>query len=107
MRDLPLIISVDDHVIEPPDMFDGFIPSKFADAAPQFISDAISDAHLSEDAVENVREALRDVGAVDAVESRIDELTESAMATLERAHLAEPAPAALTGLVVKATQRTY
>ena len=38
-----ILVSVDDHVIEPPDMFDGFIPSKFADAAPQFISDAVSD----------------------------------------------------------------
>ncbi|MFC9257519.1 polyprenyl synthetase family protein [Amycolatopsis thailandensis] len=76
-------------------------------AASKVISDAIGDAHLSEDSVETVREALLDVGAVDAVERRIDELTESAMAALDRAHLAEPAPAALTGLVVKATQRTY
>jgi len=27
-----ILVSVDDHVIEPPDMFDGFIPAKYADA---------------------------------------------------------------------------
>ena len=42
-KDDMVLVSVDDHVIEPPDMFEGFIPAKFADAAPQFISDAISD----------------------------------------------------------------
>src|SRR4029078_8209361 len=42
-KDDLILVSVDDHVIERPDMFDGFIPWKFAGAAPQFISDAISD----------------------------------------------------------------
>ena len=37
-----IILSIDDHTIEPPDMFDGFIPAEYAEAAPQFISDAIS-----------------------------------------------------------------
>jgi len=76
-------------------------------AAATVIADAIGDASLSGAAVDTVRMALTQVGAVDAVERRIDELTASAMAALERAHLAEPAPAALTDLVVKATQRTY
>jgi geranylgeranyl diphosphate synthase type I len=76
-------------------------------AAATVIADAIGDADLSDEGVETVRMALRQVGAVDAVERQIDELTTSAMAALERAHLAEPAPEALTGLVVKATQRTY
>jgi len=32
-----ILVSVDDHVIEPPDMFDGRLPAKYADAAPKFI----------------------------------------------------------------------
>ena len=28
-------ISVDDHVVEPPDMFEGRVPAKYADAAPR------------------------------------------------------------------------
>ena len=34
---VPWIISVDDHLIEPPDLFDGRMPAKFADAAPKVI----------------------------------------------------------------------
>ncbi len=34
-----ILVSVDDHVIEPPDMFDGFIPGRYADRAPHFMSD--------------------------------------------------------------------
>jgi len=30
-----ILISVDDHVIEPPDLFDGRLPSRFADRAPR------------------------------------------------------------------------
>ena len=30
-----IFISVDDHVVEPPDMFEGRLPSKYADAAPR------------------------------------------------------------------------
>ena len=76
-------------------------------AAATVIGDAIGNADLTDTDVDTVRMALTQVGAVDAVERRIDELTTAAMAALERAHLAEPAPAALTELVVKATQRTY
>jgi len=32
-----LLISVDDHLIEPPDMFEGRLPAKFADRAPVLI----------------------------------------------------------------------
>ena len=32
-----IIISVDDHVVEPPDMFEGRLPSKYADRAPRVI----------------------------------------------------------------------
>ena len=38
-----ILVSVDDHVIEPPDMFDGFIPAKFADRAPRVVTDDVSD----------------------------------------------------------------
>ncbi|MEC3980013.1 polyprenyl synthetase family protein, partial [Amycolatopsis sp. H20-H5] len=77
------------------------------DAAAAVIAEAIGDADLSDLAVGTVREALSDVGAVDAVELRIVELTATSMAALERAHLVGSATAALTELVVKATQRTY
>ncbi|MGF7233841.1 MAG: amidohydrolase family protein [Frankia sp.] len=42
-KDDLILVSVDDHVIEPPDMFDGFIPAKYADRAPRLISDEVSD----------------------------------------------------------------
>jgi predicted TIM-barrel fold metal-dependent hydrolase len=32
-----IMISVDDHVVEPPDMFEGHIPAKYADAAPKVV----------------------------------------------------------------------
>ncbi|MDT3440857.1 amidohydrolase family protein [Pseudofrankia sp. BMG5.37] len=33
-----ILVSVDDHVVEPPDMFDGHIPAKYADQAPKVIT---------------------------------------------------------------------
>ena len=42
MGDL-ILVSVDDHVVEPPDLFDGFIAAKYADEAPRVVSDEISD----------------------------------------------------------------
>jgi predicted TIM-barrel fold metal-dependent hydrolase len=32
-----ILISIDDHVVEPPDMFKGHVPAKYADLAPQNI----------------------------------------------------------------------
>src|SRR6516165_283784 len=32
-----ILVSVDDHVIEPPNMFDGRVPAKYADMAPKMI----------------------------------------------------------------------
>jgi predicted TIM-barrel fold metal-dependent hydrolase len=32
-----ILVSVDDHLVEPPDMFDGRLPAKFVDAAPKVI----------------------------------------------------------------------
>jgi len=34
------VISVDDHLVEPPDMFEGRLPARFADAAPRVVEDA-------------------------------------------------------------------
>ncbi|MFC5747256.1 amidohydrolase family protein [Actinomadura rugatobispora] len=42
-KDDMILVSVDDHVIEPPDMFDGFIPARYADRAPRLVSDDVSD----------------------------------------------------------------
>jgi len=33
------IISVDDHVVEPPDVFDGRVPSRFAERAPRIVEE--------------------------------------------------------------------
>ena len=33
-----VLVSVDDHVVEPPDLFAGRLPSKYADRAPQFVT---------------------------------------------------------------------
>ena len=34
-----VLVSVDDHVVEPPDMFDGHVPDRFADQAPLVVLD--------------------------------------------------------------------
>ncbi|MEZ5310673.1 MAG: amidohydrolase family protein [Microthrixaceae bacterium] len=36
-----IIISVDDHVVEPPDMFEGRLSAKYADRAPRVIENAL------------------------------------------------------------------
>src|SRR5258708_1766359 len=33
-----ILVSVDDHVVEPPDMFSGHIPARYADQAPRVIT---------------------------------------------------------------------
>ena len=33
-----VMVSVDDHVVEPPDLFDGRLPAKYVDLAPKFIT---------------------------------------------------------------------
>ena len=35
-----VLVSVDDHVVEPPDLFEGRLPAKYADLAPQFVTRA-------------------------------------------------------------------
>lgn len=37
MNDM-ILVSVDDHIIEPPDVFEGRIPSKYKDAAPKVVT---------------------------------------------------------------------
>src|SRR5579859_3620026 len=32
-----IIVSIDDHLIEPPDMFDQHVPAKYADQAPKLL----------------------------------------------------------------------
>jgi predicted TIM-barrel fold metal-dependent hydrolase len=36
-KDDLILVSVDDHTIEPPDMFEGRVPKKFAEAAPRIV----------------------------------------------------------------------
>src|SRR5689334_8713629 len=33
-----VMVSVDDHVVEPPHLFDGRLPAKYADLAPKFVT---------------------------------------------------------------------
>ena len=42
MEDL-ILVSVDDHVIEPPDMFEGRLPARYADQAPRVVTDETGD----------------------------------------------------------------
>jgi predicted TIM-barrel fold metal-dependent hydrolase len=37
MSDVPLIVSADDHVVEPPDLWEGRMPARFAERAPRVI----------------------------------------------------------------------
>lgn len=34
-----ILVSIDDHVIEPPGMFDNHVPAKYRDQAPKSITD--------------------------------------------------------------------
>jgi predicted TIM-barrel fold metal-dependent hydrolase len=38
-----ILVSVDDHVVEPPDMFEGHLPAKYQDLAPRVIRTAAGD----------------------------------------------------------------
>jgi predicted TIM-barrel fold metal-dependent hydrolase len=38
-----VLISVDDHTVEPPDMFEGHVPAAYADRAPRVVQDANGD----------------------------------------------------------------
>ena len=45
-----VLVSVDDHVVEPPDMFEGRVPARFADQAPRV--DVRAEDRLFDDAGE-------------------------------------------------------
>ena len=32
-----IILSIDDHTVEPPDMFEGHVPTKYKDRAPRMV----------------------------------------------------------------------
>ncbi|MFI9006312.1 polyprenyl synthetase family protein [Actinosynnema sp. NPDC053489] len=70
------------------------------------LHEALGKPDLDVALVDEVRARLREVGAVDAVEERIAELTGSALRALERAPVAEPAGERLAELAISATKRT-
>lgn len=77
------------------------------DGERKVIADAVGDSRLTDAEVDDVRQALVDVGAVAEVERRIEEMTGNALASLKRAALAEPAAQRLTELADRATRRTF
>ncbi|MDQ4010019.1 MAG: polyprenyl synthetase family protein [Actinomycetota bacterium] len=74
--------------------------------AAKLLRGAIGDPQVQHDTVTEVRELLIELGAVAEVESRITELTDSALTSLCAADLAEPAHARLIELAAQATCRT-
>ncbi|MGH3871055.1 MAG: polyprenyl synthetase family protein [Pseudonocardiaceae bacterium] len=74
-------------------------------AAAELLRSAIGDRHLDADTVTEIRELLIELGAVADVEHRITQLTNSALASLCTADLAEPAGTRLTELAAQATCR--
>lgn len=67
---------------------------------------ALGDPELPEERVEQARTVLERLGAVEAVESRIAGLTDSALTALDAADLEEPAATRLAELAVTVTDRT-
>lgn len=59
------MISVDDHLVEPPHLWTTWLPSKFADAAPRVIRTEAGDRWLVEDKLILVRKAMALVGLPD------------------------------------------
>lgn len=75
-------------------------------AEEQAIATAVGDALLSDTQLDAARDALHAVGAVTAVEQRIEELTETALATLHETSLTEGAREELARLAHAATKRS-
>jgi geranylgeranyl diphosphate synthase type I len=71
------------------------------------IDAAVGDPDLDDAGVDRVRDLLTELGAVDAVEERIDALTNAALDTLATARIADPAATRLAELAVAATSRQY
>jgi geranylgeranyl diphosphate synthase, type I len=74
--------------------------------AADLLRSAIGDPQVQQDTVSEIRELLIELGAVAEVERRITGLTDSALASLCLADLAEPARARLIELAATATRRT-
>lgn len=74
-------------------------------AARARLEAAVGDADLDLDTLDGVRDLLVGLGAVTAVEQRIEELTGSALRALDAARIAEPAATRLAELAVAATRR--
>ncbi|MCI2421898.1 polyprenyl synthetase family protein [Saccharopolyspora sp. K220] len=74
--------------------------------ALDLLCDVLGDPELDEDHVEQARSLLTRLGAVEAVEKRITELTGSAMLALHTAGLAEPAASRLAELAIAVTDRS-
>jgi geranylgeranyl diphosphate synthase type I len=76
-----------------------------AQAAGAVLREALGSPELTAEEIDSVRSALVELGAVDAMEQRIEALTESALAALRGAEVAEPAAGRLAELAVAATRR--
>jgi geranylgeranyl diphosphate synthase type I len=74
--------------------------------AADLLSSVLGDQTVDDSRVEQVREMLRCLGAVTAVERRIAALTDSALEALTDGCLAEPAVTHLRELAVAVTERT-
>ncbi len=76
-------------------------------AALELLRSVLGDPELDQDRVERTRETLTALGAVKAVESRIAELTESALRALDSVKVPEPAHTRLRELAVAVTERNH
>ncbi|HEX2263916.1 MAG TPA: polyprenyl synthetase family protein, partial [Pseudonocardiaceae bacterium] len=74
--------------------------------AAKLLRGAIGNPQVQHDTVTKVRELLIDLGAVAEVETRIAELTDSALASMHSTDLDEPARSRLIELAAQATSRT-
>jgi len=74
-------------------------------AALDVLDAAVGDPELGQPAIDRVRHLLVELGAVQDVEQRIEELTASALRTLAAGDVAEPAATRLAELAVAATRR--
>lgn len=73
--------------------------------AAELVRGALGDPDVDESTVQRVRSTLTRLGAVDAVEERIAELTRTGLAALRSAEVAEPAAGRLAELAVEVTDR--